>query len=471
MKIAFIDHPFHQKTRSTLFFPQLLFPDETVEFWWDADWEGQAIGYLDRIEAGGYDLIIVFQLVQVAYELARRARRNPALHVVFVPMWDNCLTLGPEYWGELAPIRMVCFARTLHQRLRGYGLASAYAQFFPDPAGLPVVQDYSGRRGFFWHRMAQIGWPEVRAAIGDCTFQSFHLHQCPDPGKGVDPDQALPQAEEAAQFNLTTSTWFGSAADYRATLAKANVFFAPRLHEGIGMSVLEAMGMGMCVVGHRAPTMSEYIADGANGLLVDFREPAPVALDRFAELGPRARATVLDGHARWMARLPSLRDFMLKPRAELGPEDFGYERALARTSVPSRPAGLPKVSVVTVTRNCADLLEETIESVIAQDYPDLEYQVIDGVSTDGTLEIIRRHADRLSGWLSEPDLGTYDAMNKAALQASGKYILFMNAGDRFFGADALTRAVADAPADADFIIGHHIYQRPEKGTGTFSGRW
>ena len=90
-----------------------------------------------------------------------------------------------------------------------------------------------------------------------------------------------------------------------------------------------------------------------------------------------------------------------------------------------------KISVVTVSYNAAPLIEKTIKSVVGQSYPEMEYIVIDGNSTDGTKDIIRRYADRISYWVSEPDKGIYDAMNKGIQAATGDYIIFMNAGDRF----------------------------------------
>ena len=92
---------------------------------------------------------------------------------------------------------------------------------------------------------------------------------------------------------------------------------------------------------------------------------------------------------------------------------------------------LPKVTVVTVTYNAADCVEMTLKSVIAQTYSNLEYIVIDGKSTDSTMDIVERYRAHISTIVSEPDKGIYDAMNKATRLASGEWIIFMNAGDVF----------------------------------------
>lgn len=111
----------------------------------------------------------------------------------------------------------------------------------------------------------------------------------------------------------------------------------------------------------------------------------------------------------------------------------------------------PLISVITVCYNAASLLEETIQSVLSQDYPNLEYLIIDGASTDGTLDIIKKYTDRIK-FVSEPDKGIYDAMNKGLKLANGEWVNFMNAGDYFanghvlsdiFGSDGKLSTITD----------------------------
>lgn len=92
----------------------------------------------------------------------------------------------------------------------------------------------------------------------------------------------------------------------------------------------------------------------------------------------------------------------------------------------------PIVSVITVVRNGEKYLEETIKSVVNQTYDNVEYIIIDGGSEDGTLEIIKKYEDYIDYWVSEPDEGIYDAMNKGIDLATGEWINFMNAGDSFY---------------------------------------
>ncbi|MCU0354011.1 MAG: glycosyltransferase [Cytophagales bacterium] len=121
---------------------------------------------------------------------------------------------------------------------------------------------------------------------------------------------------------------------------------------------------------------------------------------------------------------------------------------------------MPLISVVTVTYNAASVLEATMRSVFEQTFTDYEYLIIDGGSTDGTLEIIGQHASRLAYWISEPDAGLYDAMNKGLQVARGRYVWFMNAGDRIYDRDTMAKMFAAAPSDADVLYGDALFFDP-----------
>ena len=113
-----------------------------------------------------------------------------------------------------------------------------------------------------------------------------------------------------------------------------------------------------------------------------------------------------------------------------------------------------KVSVITVCFNAQHTIRDTIESVLGQDHPDIEYIVADGASRDGTTEIIQRYAGRVAQFTSEPDRGLYDAMNKAWKMATGDLIGFLNADD-YFADQSCVRRIVDAAvtSDADVILG------------------
>lgn len=103
------------------------------------------------------------------------------------------------------------------------------------------------------------------------------------------------------------------------------------------------------------------------------------------------------------------------------------------------------LSVITVTYNAEKTLERTLKSVREQSYPHIEHVIVDGKSKDNTVDLIRKYDKEKMVWVSEPDKGLYDAMNKAAAMASGDYLCFLNAGDTFFAADSVEKMMNSFP--------------------------
>ena len=113
----------------------------------------------------------------------------------------------------------------------------------------------------------------------------------------------------------------------------------------------------------------------------------------------------------------------------------------------------PKISVITVVFNRVESIGQTIENTLSQTYNNIEYIVVDGASTDGTLDIIKRYSDRII-WISEPDNGIYDAMMKGARIATGEWLLFRNAGDFFYSHHTVESIFSEyKDAGEDLIIG------------------
>jgi glycosyltransferase len=124
-----------------------------------------------------------------------------------------------------------------------------------------------------------------------------------------------------------------------------------------------------------------------------------------------------------------------------------------------------KISIITVSYNSATTIADTLRSVAAQTHPDIEHIVIDGGSRDDTMAVVHEHGHHVVLCISEPDRGTYDAMNKGLERATGEYVGFLNADDMYADKNAVARLAAAAVAKPDLIYGdlqyvrkHHIYR-------------
>ena len=315
-RIAYVDHSFHQTTRSTAFLPELLRRNgHVVDAFWDEGWKGGAPVAWDAVAS--HDVVIMFQSFCDTQGLRfRQAHPN----VVYIPMLDQFgLWLGPMYnlsafWEVFQGSKVLNFSNALHCLTTGFGIASRFVRYYP-PVEELLAPRKPGLHGFFWlRRELQLNWSTVRKLIGDTKFDSFHIHLATDPGT---PPAVLPPPQDVQRHNITTSTWFEDKAELHALMQRANVYFAPRPGEGIGQSFLEAMGRGQCVVAPDQGTMNEYIVPGVNGLLYDLFDPAPLDFTGVAELGAQARAGTLAGRRLWERAEQGLLRFVLEPSEAL----------------------------------------------------------------------------------------------------------------------------------------------------------
>jgi len=121
-----------------------------------------------------------------------------------------------------------------------------------------------------------------------------------------------------------------------------------------------------------------------------------------------------------------------------------------------------KLSIITVNLNNAAGLKKTIESVVCQSFRDFEYIIVDGGSTDGSVETINTYTGKIAYWESEPDRGIYHAMNKGILRSQGEFCLFLNSGDALYSETVLEKVFHHNYEEA-FIIGNVMELYPKKG--------
>jgi glycosyltransferase involved in cell wall biosynthesis len=132
----------------------------------------------------------------------------------------------------------------------------------------------------------------------------------------------------------------------------------------------------------------------------------------------------------------------------------------------------PKISIITVVRNGEKHIEQTIKSIISQTYENLEYIVIDGASTDGTVDIIKKYESNINYWISERDSGLYDALNKGVKCASGDWIIFIHADDYLLNETVISQAAVYLnDARTQIVYGKIIFIYPAGGEKTYGHDW
>ena len=122
----------------------------------------------------------------------------------------------------------------------------------------------------------------------------------------------------------------------------------------------------------------------------------------------------------------------------------------------------PTLTIITICYNIKDEIERTCKSIIDQTWQDFEWIVIDGGSTDGTVDVLKKYADRIDVLISEPDKGIYNAMNKGIKLAHGEWLNFMNGGDCFAANDVLEKVFKNKEYDADILYGNMNFCKKRK---------
>lgn len=468
-KILFIGHSYHQVTKSSAFFVEQLELLGTVTTEVDDCLNGEVSSqYLAAAER--YDIVVVWQLPQVIRQFAVAGHRK---NIIFVPMYDAVHKLNAGFWQSLQHIKIVCFSSHLEAICLTHGLDSFFLKYYPEWVG-DSPAGYSAKRLFFWQRRSWPNWQTVASILPPSQFERMHLHVAIDPEYEIPPGKTKgPTPLELDDGRLSSSVWFDNKSELLEKLREFNVFFLPRKREGIGLSFLDAMKMGMIPVGLDHATYNEYVVDGLNGFIVS--EKMSYHLPDLQAPADASKHYFLKGRANYLRNLEGLGPFLLRPikspeQSRRSPLQMGpnflrrctnrlFATVAAERSQTRNAA--PLISIIVTVRNDIEGFLKTHRSICEQSFTDFEYIVVDLHSVDGTRERIGRNRKTIDHVISGKDRSRSKGMRLVAKGAKGRYLLFFNAGDEFAETSSLAGVLQDAPADAEIIYGHHYGSRAD----------
>lgn len=306
IKAAFIDHSFHKKTKATDFIIKLLKQEYELDLFWDKSWiSGHKISS-DLLNKKKYQIIFFFQKLPDVNYLKKLHCQN----FVWFPMYD-----GEEgkYFFSYLPyqnfnLKVITFCQKLFETIKKSGLECHYYQY--QPLLQKKTKNYQSIRIFFWLRTSAISWDLIKKLISNNEIKQVILKIDPDPGQTI----KRPSKQDIKKYNIKIINGWLSKKKHYQLLTSCNIFIASRKFEGIGLSFLEAMSLGMGVIAPNKPTMNEYISQGKNGFLYDVSRPQGLDLANLDKIGINTAKTALKKYFFWQKNKANLLRDLKKPR-------------------------------------------------------------------------------------------------------------------------------------------------------------
>lgn len=298
--LLYIGLDFHRKTKSSEFILDLLGERYSV-LRCDVDPTGEdPYSLLKAMDGRSFDVVLCFQVMPPRELLDRYITYS---HGVLVPMYDGCPKVAKtEKWYPYRDFQIICFCCVLAENLIKSGFSAKAIQYYPVPAVRPIWGNATSV--FFWYRRKRININLVDKICGRLGVDHIHLHNAPDPGQPrFDPP-------ENSAIRYTESVWFETRDELLRVIEESALYIAPRPLEGIGMSFLEAMAMGKCIIAPNSPTMNEYIIHGYNGLLYDMDDPQPLPSFEIRRIQENAYQSIMEGHRQWIEKRTSILDWI-----------------------------------------------------------------------------------------------------------------------------------------------------------------
>lgn len=305
--MAYVDHTFHQQSKSTSFLREILAKNfEVTDFWIDPWGDARTV----EIETlNSYEYVLFFQKISPLKDLWKLHAK-----IIWVQMYDSA-NFDYFYWKNLSflPIKVLAFSGKIEAQCKKFGVETLRVQYYLEPekyrGELPA-----GRHLFFWYR-GSLAWQTVRKILNPEEIDSLSYLSKPDPG--YQKETVSPEDIKRYKMTIVESEFLPSHDEYLRELSKVNIFIAPRLKEGIGLSFLEALAMGRCVIANDDATMNEYIRHGETGYLFNAENPKPLDLSNIKTVTDNAKRAAYLGYEQWTKSVPSIVEFLKSPSTAL----------------------------------------------------------------------------------------------------------------------------------------------------------
>ena len=286
-KLLFIGHEFHKTTKSSYFMQELLAEKYEIESFYIDPYKITDTDFT-QISGKTFDILVLWQVMPSLMELEKYIKFKTC---AFFPMYDHTKTLNSPLWNEYKNCNIINFSKAFHKTCKEGGLSSYYIQYFPKPAD--ILDEGDEKSIFFWQRSDKITTKTLEKVIDIKKIDKLYLHKNTDPkNKFIPPSKNL-------ESKVVYSSWFDTKDEMQKYIQKSALYFAPRRYEGIGMSFLEAMAAGRCVIAPDYPTMNEYIKNRETGFLYDYKRPELLTLSNIRKIQKNASEYIKQGYEKW----------------------------------------------------------------------------------------------------------------------------------------------------------------------------
>lgn len=307
-QLLYIGHEYHLKTKSTQFLFKIFEREYEITFLSVDPYLGTDEVDVSSVAGRHFDLLVCLQVMPSINRISAAVAFD---HAAFFPMADYYYGAHPvtdPIWDEYREFHILCFSKKVFKEVSRAGYDAKYLQYFPEPpAEIPSLGD--PKSVFFWQRVTHVNLWTLYTLLLKYPYERLHLHRAMDPG-----ERAIePFPEISSDHVISESTWFDTREQMLECMTRSAIYMASRPLEGIGMSFLEAMAYGRCVLAEDNTTMNEYIVHGKTGFLYsrgDALAPLPISsVDDIVKIQKNVIAYMKKGWERWKTvreRIPAM---------------------------------------------------------------------------------------------------------------------------------------------------------------------